>query len=259
MKPNRFAQLLSQGQVPIGHMLFEFNTRGVAQILDEAGVDFAVIDMEHSAFAIADLANLVAWLKATPVAPFVRIPRIHYHFIARALDVGVLGVVAPNVQSPAEARALVDAAKYPPLGKRGFFYGGASSDYKADDAHEFVRYSNDNTSVICMIESPEGLQNLEEIASTPGVDGLWVGHWDLTQFMGIRGQFQDARFLAALKRVVDTAQKHDLATIIQPHNATQLQEWLEIGFNAISYDADFYVYKRALSQDIAKVRKVVKR
>ena len=259
MKPNRFTQLLSQGQVPIGHMLFEFNTRGMAQILDEAGVDFAVIDMEHSAFAMADLADLVAWLKATPVAPFVRIPRIHYHFIARALDVGVVGVVAPNVQSPAEARALVDAAKYPPLGKRGFFYGGASSDFKSDDPHEYVRYANDNTSVICMIESPEGIQNLEEIAATPGVDGLWVGHWDLTQFMGIRGQFHDARFLAALKRVVDTAQKHGLATIIQPHNAAQLQEWLEIGFNVFSYDADFYVYKRALSEAIAEVRQVVKR
>ena len=105
MKPNRFKQLLREGITPIGHMLSEFRTRGIAQILAVAGVDFVVIDMEHGSFTLSETADMIAWLKATPVAPFVRVPEVQYHHIARVMDAGALGVVAPNVKSAAEARA----------------------------------------------------------------------------------------------------------------------------------------------------------
>jgi len=257
LKPNRFGQLVAKGEVPIGHMLIEFASRGIAQILEVAGVDFAVMDMEHGSFTISDVADVTAWLKATPVAPFVRVPQAQYHFIARALDAGVLGVAVPNVQSAAQAQIVADAAKYPPLGKRGFHLGGTSSDFRSVDPDEYVQYANENTTVVCMIESPEGVDNVGEIATTPGVDALWVGHWDLTQYMGIRGQFHDERFLDAVKRVVDTAHRHDLAAIIQPGDMTQLQEFVAIGFNAISYGGDFYIYRDALTQAVGDVRKIV--
>ena len=257
MKPNRFKQLLAQSKMPVGHMLIEFSSRGMAQILEVAGVDFAVIDMEHGSFTIGDVADMAAWLKATPVAPFVRIPQVQYHFVARVLDAGVLGVVAPNVQNSAEARALVDAAKYPPLGKRGFCFGGTTSDFRFGDPNEYIQYSNENTTVICMIESPQGVDNVEGIATTPGVDALWVGHWDLAQYMGIPGQFHNEEFLYAVERVIETARKHDLPAIIQLGDMTQLQQFLEIGFNVISWNGDFYVYKDALTRAIAEVRKKI--
>ena len=257
MKHNRYKQMLEEGKSPVGHMLFQFNTRGVAQILEVAGVDFVVFDMEHSSFTIGDLADMVAWLKATPVAPFVRIPEIQYHFVARALDVGALGIVAPNVQTAAQARALVDAAKYPPLGKRGFHSGGASSDFRQVTASDYSQFSNENTSVIPLIESPEGVANVEQIATTPGVDGLWVGYADLSQYMGVPGQYHDAGFLDAMKRVADTARTHDLPAIIQPGTPAQLQEWTAIGFNVISYGADFNLYREALTRGVAEVRRML--
>ena len=93
MKPNRFRQVRAEGKVPVGHMILEFGTRGMAQILDAAGVDFVIIDTEHSPFTPANLADLIAWFKATTIAPFVRIPQIEYHFIARTLDMGALGLM----------------------------------------------------------------------------------------------------------------------------------------------------------------------
>ena len=257
MKLNRFKELLAQGKTPIGHMLIEFHTRGMAQILEVAGVDFAVMDMEHGSFTIGDVADMVAWLKATRVAPFVRIPQVQYHFVARALDAGVLGIVAPNVQTAGEARALMDAAKYPPLGKRGFCFGGANSDFRFGDPGEYVEYSNKNTAVICMIESPQGVDNVEGIAATAGVDALWVGHWDLTQYMGILGEFDDGRFLDAVKRVIGAARRHGLPAIIQPGNITELRRLAEMGFNVFSWNGDFYVYKQALVQAIGDVRQVI--
>ena len=80
---------MAEGKVPVGHMIGEFGTRGIAQILDNTDLDFVIIDTEHGAFTMADLADLAAWFKVTTIAPFVRIPQVDYHFIARALDAAV--------------------------------------------------------------------------------------------------------------------------------------------------------------------------
>lgn len=256
MKPNRFQQVYAEGKIPVGHMLFEFGTRGIAQMLEQAGADFVIIDMEHTPFTPADIADLVAWFKATSIAPFIRIPQIEYHFIARLLDQGVLGIMIPNVKTGAEAKAIVDAAKYLPLGKRGVVMGNAHTNYQAVNPAQQMAYSNRNTTIICQIESVEGLKNIEAIATTPGVDVLWVGHFDLTNSQGIPGQFQHPDFLAALRLVIDTCRKHGLGAGIQPGNLTQAQEWMAMGFNVISYNADIYVYMEAMKQGIAGVRRL---
>ncbi|MCC9078527.1 aldolase/citrate lyase family protein [Litorilinea aerophila] len=256
MKPNRFLERRRAGEVPVGHMILEFGTRGMAQILERAGLDFAIIDTEHSAFTVAQLADLIAWFKATPLAPFVRIPQIEYHFIARTLDFGALGIMVPNVRNGEQARAIVHAAKYAPLGDRGVILGNAHTDFQAVDPPTYMAQANENTTIICQIESVEGLENLEDIASTPGVDVLWVGHFDLTQSMGIPGQFHHPRFLDALKQVVEVGQRHGLGIGAQPNSVAQAQEWLELGFNVISYGGDFSVYLAALSSAVAEVRRL---
>lgn len=160
MKPNRFKQVLAEGKVPVGHMVLEFGTRGIPQILEATDIDFVVIDMEHSGFTMADIADMMTGFKATSVAPFVRIPQIEYHFIARTLDTGALGIMVPDVKNGAEAKAIVEAAKYAPLGKRGVAIGTANTDFKSVDPQEFMKFANENTTIICQIESLEGLDNL---------------------------------------------------------------------------------------------------
>jgi 2-keto-3-deoxy-L-rhamnonate aldolase RhmA len=254
MKPNRFKRVLSEGRVPVGHMLLEFGTRGIAHILDATGVDFVLVDMEHSGFSFGEVATLMALFKGTAIAPFVRVPQAEYHFIARSLDAGALGIMVPDVNSPIQARAIVDAAKYAPLGRRGVALGTANTDFRNVSQAEFLEYANQNTTIICQIESQEGLDNLEQIATTPGVDVLWVGHNDLSHSMGIPGQMRHPRFLDALKRVVNTARNHQLAAGVQPRSLAQAQEWLELGFNVISYGGDIMVYIEALSRAVAQVR-----
>src|SRR6185312_8998072 len=112
-------RVLGQGGVPTGHMIMEFGTRGIAKILEAAGVDFVVIDMEHTGFDAERVADLMAWLKATDIAPFVRVPQGLYHFLARTMDAGALGVMIGNVQTPEHAHQIVQAVKYAPLGNRG--------------------------------------------------------------------------------------------------------------------------------------------
>ena len=259
MKDNRFQEVIAAGGIPVGHMIFEFGTRGIAKILSQAGIDFVLLDMEHTGFDAERIADLIAWLKATDIAPFVRVPQALYHFLARTMDAGALGVMIGNVETPEQARLIVDAVKYAPLGKRGVGLGTAHTDYAMPDPVTYFHRSNQNTTVICQIESPTGLANLEAIASTPGVDVLWVGHFDLTQSMGIPAQFQHPEFLKALENVVAATRKHGLRAGIQPGNPQQAEQWMKIGFNVISWSSDVAVYSRNLRAEVAALRELIGR
>ena len=254
MKPNRFKMALKEGRVPVGHMLMEFGTRGIAKLLETADLDFVVIDMEHTGFDAERVSDLMAWLKATPLAPFVRVPQGLYHFLARTMDAGALGVMIGNVETPEQARDIVSAVKYAPLGARGVGLGTAHTDYVMPDPVTYFTAANENTTVICQIESVRGVQNVEGIAGIAGVDVLWVGHFDLTQSMGIPGQFEDARFLDALKRVVAAANDHGKAAALQPGSFEQAEKWLSLGFHAVSWKSDVALYRGALQSEVKKLR-----
>jgi len=232
----------------------EFGTRGMAKILEAAGLDFVVIDMEHTGFDAESIADLMAWLKATDIAPFVRVPQGLYHFLARTMDAGALGVMVGNVETGEQAKSIVDAVKFAPLGKRGLGLGTAHNDYLQPDADAYFEFANRNTTVICQIESETGLRNLDAIAATPGVDILWVGHFDLTQSMGIPARFSDPRFISALRRVVAAANHHGKLAAIQPGSFQQAEDWFNLGFHFLSWKTDIAVYRDALRKEIEEMR-----
>jgi 2-keto-3-deoxy-L-rhamnonate aldolase RhmA len=254
MKDSRFRRVLQEGRVPIGHMIMEFGTRGIAKLLESAELDFVVIDMEHTGFDAERIADLMAWFKATGIAPFVRVPQPLYHFMARTLDAGALGIMVPNVETADQARAVVSAVKYAPLGSRGLGLGTAHNDYVPPAPATYLRQANENTTVICQIESGKAIENLDAIAAVESVDVLWVGHFDLTQSMGIPGEFEDPAFVAALARVVAAARRFGKAAAIQPGNHQQAHAWLDIGFNVISWKTDIALYRGALHSEVRALR-----
>jgi 2-dehydro-3-deoxyglucarate aldolase/4-hydroxy-2-oxoheptanedioate aldolase len=213
--------------------------------------------MEHSTFDGERVADLLAFFKATPIAPFVRVPQPLYHFLARAMDAGALGVMVANVETPEQAREIVGAVKYAPMGHRGVGLGAAHTDFIVPDPASYFREANENTTVIAMIESPRGVANAEAIAATPGVDVLWVGHFDLTQAMGIPAQFHHPDFLAAVQKVIAAARQHKKVAGINSTAPEQAEEWIAAGFNAISWGNDVTVYRNALTPAIQSLRRRV--
>lgn len=257
MKPNRFRHVVAEGRSPVGHMIMEFGTRGIAKILESVDLDFVIFDMEHSGIGVERVFDLIAWAKATPIAPFVRVPQGHYHFIARIMDAGALGIMVANVQSAAQARDIVNAVKFAPMGYRGVGLGTAHTDYIVPNPTDYFEQANQSSVVICQIESENGVANAAEIAAVPGVDVLWVGHSDLSQSMGIPGQFHNPRFVDALKAVVSAAKGHNRLLGIQPGSPEQLDEWMSLGYHVISYSSDIAVYRNALADAVARVREAV--
>ena len=258
MKPSKFKQSIAATGTAAGHMIGDFGTRNIARIVAAANPDFVMIDMEHTGFDTERVADLCAWFRATDIAPMVRVPQGLYHFCARTLDAGALGIMVANVETGAQAKEIVDACKYAPLGRRGVALGGAHNDFVMPDPAEYFRDANDNTTVVTMIESPVGLANLDAIAATPGVDVLWVGHYDLTQAMGIPAQFQHPDFLAALAAVTAAARRHGKQAGIQPGRVEEAQQWRQIGFNVMSWSIDYAVYRAALVSGVAGVRNILK-
>ena len=256
MRINRIRELRAEGKIPIGHMISEFGTRGVAKITEAAGVDFVIIDMEHSANGIGAVGDLVAWFRATRVTPMVRIPDTEYHFIARVLDAGALGIMVPRVDTPEQAQRAVEAARYPPEGRRGLAIGMAVTDYVYTSPAEYMPEANRNNLVMCQIETQMGLDNVDAIAALDGVDVLFLGQQDLSHSLGIVAEYEHPRFIEALREITAAAKRHGKAAAAQPMNAGQAREWIDLGFNVISWGADLAVYELALKAAVEDLRRI---
>jgi 2-dehydro-3-deoxyglucarate aldolase/4-hydroxy-2-oxoheptanedioate aldolase len=190
--------------------------------------------------------------------PFARVPATEYHFMARALDVGMLGLMIPMVESAEQARAIVNATRYPPLGRRGAGLGMAQDDYEPGSTADKIEALNARTFIIVQIESPAGLENLEAIAATDGIDCLWIGHNDLSIQMGIPGQFTSQRFQDAMTLVAETADKHGKPCGVAAGSIAMAEEWMARGYRAISYGSDFRMYADGLSAGVKAVRGLAK-
>ncbi len=238
MEQTSFRRRVLAGDTVRGAMVFEFFSPGMAQILARAGAEFALFDMEHTGLSLESLKSLVATCRGLPVAPMVRVPRGEYHFLARALDVGAHGVMVPMVESADQARAIAEATHYPPAGRRGAAFGFAHDGYDSADVLATMRSADARNLVIAQIETERGLAAVEDIAAVPGIDVLWLGHFDLTNFLGIPGQFDHPRYLAAIERIVAVGRKYGKGLGFMAADEGWARRYRALGFNMLAAGTD---------------------
>jgi 2-dehydro-3-deoxyglucarate aldolase/4-hydroxy-2-oxoheptanedioate aldolase len=220
----------------------------------EAGADFLVFDMEHTGWSVETIRTLAAGCRPTDTAPFARVPASEYHFLARCMDAGVMGVMVPMVESAEQAAQIVSAVTYPPGGRRGAAFGIAHDDYRPGDVIEKMRSANDEKLVICQVETVAGLRNVDAMAAVDGVDVIWVGHFDLTNSMGIPGRFDHPDYLAALDTVATACKRHNKAAGFMASTPEEARSMIERGYRAIAYWGDLWLYQRALREGISAIR-----
>ncbi len=254
MRDNPVKATLASGGRVCGAMVFEFFSPGLPQICVNAGAEFILYDMEHTGLSFETLKTQVALCRGLPLVPMVRVPRGEYHFIARALDVGVLGVMVPMVGTAAEAAQIVACTRYPPEGRRGAAFGFAHDDYEGGDVSARIAAIHARTQVIAQIETAEGLANVEAIAAVPGVDALWLGHFDLTNFMGIPGAFQHPDYLKAVKRIVAACDAHGKAAGFLATDDAWAREYRAHGFRLFAYGLDQAMLQNALRHGLDVLR-----
>lgn len=250
MRTNPVKTTLAAGGRAFGAMVFEFFSPGIAQICRNAGAQFVLFDMEHTGLGFETLKVQFALAKAADLVPMVRVPRGEYHFIARALDIGALGVMVPMVGSAEEARHVVACTRYPPLGRRGAAFGFAHDDYQAGDVAAKIAAIHARTLVIPQIETADGLAQVEAIAAVDGVDALWLGHFDLTNFLGIPGQFQHPDYIAAVRRIVAACEAQGKAAAFLATDVGWARDYDAHGFRLMAYGIDQGLLQNALKQGL---------
>ena len=255
MKAHALRKALQQGQVPLGTWIFGFNTPGIARLLASAGVDFIVIDMEHSGFGPDTVRALLAETRALDLAAWVRPPAGEYHLIAPLLDAGADGIIVPMVQTAEEAKRVADACRYPPKGNRGAAFAIAHDDFLAGSVPEKIKTADEKIVCGLLIESQQGVDNLEQILAVPGVDLLWVGFLDLSISLGIPGEFEHPKFVGAVERILKVSAERKIPVGIMVKDSEQGIKRLREGFRCLSYWGDIWLLQRALAEGIGAIRR----
>ena len=226
-------QILSHSVVK-GAMLFEFFSPGISQILVNTNAKFVIYDMEHTGLDFSHLKWLLASCRGLPIKPMVRVPRGDYPYLARALDLGAIGVMVPMVETLKQAREIASSCRYPPDGRRGSAFGFAQCNYESGEAKKKIQHYNSRTVIIAQIETELGLDNIEAIASVAEIDVLWVGHHDLANFLKIPGDFENPKFLRAIEKISKVARKNGKAAGIMTGNKLWTKRAIEIGYTMIA-------------------------
>jgi 2-keto-3-deoxy-L-rhamnonate aldolase RhmA len=253
-KVGTLKQRIARHDLVLGVMVFEFFTPGIAQLAKAAGAEFVFYDMEHGGIGIETIKSQCSFCRDIGIAPLVRVPVGEYHFIARALDAGAHGIMVPMVESSEQARHIVACTRYPPDGRRGAAFGFAHDDYLPGAPSEKISAAHARTLVIPMIETPGGVANVEAIAATPGVDVLWVGHFDLTNFMGIPGQFEHPEYLAAIDKIAAAARRNNKAAGFMAIDESWSARYHALGFRVFAYSSDMHVFQRGLATGLKHLR-----
>ena len=180
----------------------------IARIAKTAGFDTLYIDLEHSSFSLDLTGQICMSAMEIGIAPFVRVPANTPEYISRVLDSGALGVIAPHVNSAEEARVVVQAAKFPPLGARGVTAGLPHLHFRRFPAAEAYAALNDATMVIVQFESAEAVERADEILATEGVDMVLIGVNDLLADLGIPGQYEHPKVRVAYAAAIAAAKRY---------------------------------------------------
>ena len=231
-----------------GAMIFEFFSPGMPIILKNSGCEFIIFDMEHGGLSLEQFKTLSLISKAYQIAPFIRIPEVSYNYVARALDLGAYGIMTPMVNTPDDVLKIVSSSKYPPQGKRGAGFGFAHDNYINQDPLLYIKNANKSLINIIQIETKTALENIKEIASIDGVDCLWVGHFDLTNFLGIPGDFTSNIYLNAINEIVIAANTYKKSLGIMVNNKQELETYSKLGFNMIAVGTEMNILSRSISQ-----------
>jgi 2-keto-3-deoxy-L-rhamnonate aldolase RhmA len=224
MQTNTIKEKLKAGGSVLGTCVTDHTSPEIVTIFKAAGLDFFFIDTEHSIPSYRDVQTLVRAGRSADVMPLARVTQSEYFLIARLLDVGAMGIIAPRIGSIDEARAVVDAMKFAPEGRRGYGLRGIINDYQYAGAKAEMESANRETMVVLQVESKECVDAVFEIAATPGVDALMIGPFDLSISLGIPGQFEDPVFWKAFDRVVAACDKAGIAPGIHMGNPKALKK-----------------------------------
>ena len=235
MRPNTVKQLWRQGQPAIGGWL-SIPSSYSAEVMAHQGFDWLCVDTQHGAIDYASALPMLQAISTTDTMPFVRVPWNEPSSIMKYLDSGAYGIIVPMIETRQDAEAAVRAGRFPPMGQRsagpfrGTLYGGS----------DYTSAANDEIALILMIETPQALKNLDDIASVPGVDALYIGPSDLSQALGLGLPYNidNPAHVEAVRTIRETCIRHGVVPGVHTSGSQPTSRYLREGFKMVMLTAD---------------------
>ncbi len=251
---NPVTRALREGRVVLGACSISFASPPVAQIFGSAGFHFYYIDMEHGQTGYPELATICMASKLTGMVPIAGTTSVEDHLIARPLDAGAMGVIVPHVETAEQAAMAVRYSKYPPEGKRGVLTAGVHTEFAEPDCGELTAGQNREVLTAVKVESGLGIENIDAIAATPGLDAILIGRTDLSATIGIPGQIHHPDIRDSVERMLDAVKRHGIAGGPHIGSIEESLEWADKGATFMSYGYDGDMLMQASKQFVGGVR-----
>ncbi|MDA0232285.1 MAG: aldolase/citrate lyase family protein, partial [Chloroflexi bacterium] len=201
MKKNVLKQKLDAGQATLGPFV-GFPSPAIVETMGWLGFDFVIIDCEHGPIDYETAENMIRAAELSNTTAIVRIGLNEQQHIQRYLEAGAQGVLIPLVNNAADALKVVNSVKYPPVGKRGPV-SGRSAHFGVGAGPDYFQQANEETFVAVQIETPEAIENADEIIATPDVDAVFLGPGDLSLNFGVPGQMEHEKVVATIEALVE--------------------------------------------------------
>jgi len=257
LKQNKLKAALKRGETCIGSMIVGVRSPQIVQMFASAGWDFLCIDMEHGQFDMQTIADMMTIARFEEITPLVRVPDALYHLLARPLDNGAMGLVIPRVETREQVQRIIQSTKYWPEGSRGASLSGIHTAFRGAEHVEYMRWANAETIIVIQIESKRAVDNLPELVSVEGVDATWVGPFDLSQSLGIPGQFKHPEMIKCYERVIEVCNQHGVAPGIHFQDTEWLQHWMERGFRLAMLKSDVRLLMDAARDAVSRLRRTL--
>lgn len=256
MKANPLRAAVERGEVQIGTWINLIRNPAILPLLKSAGLDFARVDIEHASPSMQTIADMAVLARALDFPIVVRPPKANREWITRLLDIGVMNLHCPQVESAAHAAEIVAASRYAPMGRRGWGGLNPGNDYVySGTPAEHRAYANQQVFVTVMLETARAFDDLDQIAAIDGIDALTLGPNDLAQDLGVTGTPDQARVLDEKRDLIlAAANKHGKTCAMLVSSAEQGRQWKEAGVLLLAYASEVEVLHSGFSRAKAEIK-----
>jgi len=264
MWAEKIKKCFKEGKVSIGTWLTMAHL-SVAEILASAGYDWVMIETEHTSIDISEVLQLIMAVEGRGSIPLVRLAGNDPIQAKAVMDAGAAGILVPMVNSIREAELAVKAIKYPPRGIRGACGAqrGQGYGFGQDDYLEYVNQSDQHSLVMVQIEHIDAVNQIDEIVSVSGLDGTFIGPYDLSMSMGLPGQLNHPEVEAAKKHVLRTTKEKGLAAgihIVHPETAgEEFRKCVSLGYQFVALGTDILFMGNSCKSLLSDAKEVLRK
>jgi len=253
MRQNELKRKLQRGETVFGPFMC-YSGGSFVEIAGMAGFDFVIVDLEHGPISVETAEELCRAAQSTGVSPIVRVRKNDGPQIQRALDIGSAGVQVPQIETRADAEAVVKSAKYGPLGTRGLSFYTRAGDWAMHGVAGYAEHLNAEQLVVIHIEGQRGLQNLDEIISVPHIDVVFLGPYDLSNSFGVPGQVNDPRVIHGMEMAVARIRAAGKAAGTYAGDPATAQRWAKLGVQYVSLGVDVGIFADACTDLLRRTK-----